>query len=176
MSSRKRPGLQVTIVGDPGRCFAAAIGKAVDATRKLAPLVERALEGVDLDAVDELVELLDDPDLMERFGDRDIREAPQTLAEIRSGYTAMRPGGAVTVTRGLARPRTQGRSPGGRSRSRAVATRRAVPARESDDPHDPGDIDACPRGCGGVVVQFYAVRLCAHCWATTVLQLQGRTA
>src|SRR5688500_9227957 len=93
----------------------------VGGTEALVRAFGRALEGVDLEAAGEVVDLLDDPELMGRYGERPLQDAPVVLAEIRSRSTQ----------RGLVRPRTQGRS-AGRSR-RARSGTRSGPVRSTDD-------------------------------------------
>ena len=54
-------GLSVTIVGDPA---------------DYARLIGRALEGIDLEAADEVVDRMDDPRIARRFGHLSIKTAP----------------------------------------------------------------------------------------------------
>ena len=63
-------GLSVTIVGDPA---------------DYARLIGRALEGIDLEAADEVVDRMDDPRIARRFGHLSIKTAPIVLRMLDRG-------------------------------------------------------------------------------------------
>jgi hypothetical protein len=132
----------VEIVGDPSRLIAAVKSVAiVGDPAAAAAAVGRALEGVDRDAGDELVERMErEPRLLRRFGDVDIRRAPRILGMIGRRASSYR----LPVVRRLAsRPREH--------RARRTSRTSSSPGSpRSGDPSEPPDVDAAR--CGGSFV------------------------
>ena len=111
-----------------------------DAARtRLGEALKRWVNSVDVEAVNQVVERCDDPAVLDEFGDRDAREAPEILQELDSRVrktTALKPAREPVVTL-PARPQPTPRE----SRPRSRRTRARAPSGDPDSEPEP------PRRC-----------------------------